>query len=65
MGRLCPTFNEESSLDTVYTMHMVHMFSHNSMYASQQASRSSGMGGSSSFGGGGGGFSGGGGGGVR
>ena len=65
LGRLCPTFNEESSLDTVYTMHMVHMFSHNSMYASQQASRSSGMGGSSSFGGGGGGFSGGGGGGVR
>lgn len=65
LGRLCPTFNEQSQLDTVYTMHMVHMFSHNSMTASMQASRSSGMGGSSSFGGGGGGFSGGGGGGVR
>lgn len=65
LGQLCPTFNEESSLDTIYTMHMVHMFSYNSMYASQQASRSSGMGGGSSFSGGGGGFSGGGGGGVR
>lgn len=65
LGRLCPTFNEESQIDTVYTMHMVHVFSHDSMYASQQASRSSGSGGSSSFGGGGGSFSGGGGGGVR
>lgn len=65
LGRLCPTFNDESYMDTAYTMHMVHMFSYNSMYASQQASRSSGGGGSSSFGGGGGGFSGGGGGGVR
>ncbi len=65
LGQLCPTFNEESSLDTIYTMHMVHMFSYNSMYASQQASHSSGMGGGSSFSGGGGGFSGGGGGGVR
>lgn len=65
LGRLCPTFDDESYMDTVYTMHMVHMFSYNSMYASQQASRSSGAGGGSSFGGGGGGFSGGGGGGVR
>lgn len=65
LGRLCPTFNEESYMDTGYTMHMVYIFSHNSMYASQQASRSSGSGGGSSFGGGGGGFSGGGGGGVR
>jgi len=68
LGRLCPTFNEQSSLDTYYTMRMVHIFAANSMTASQtaaQASRSSGMGGSSSFGGGGGGFSGGGGGGVR
>jgi len=65
LGRLCPTFNEESYMDTAYTMRMVHIFSYNSMYASQQASRSSGGGGSSSFGGGGGGFSGGGGGGVR
>lgn len=64
LGRLCPTFNEESSLDTLYTMHMVHMFSYNSMMASMNASRSSGFGGSSSFGGGGS-FSGGGGGGVR
>lgn len=66
LGRLCPTFNEQSQLDTIYTMHMVHMFSHNSMKASHDASiAASGGGGSSSFTGGGGGFSGGGGGGVR
>ena len=65
LGRLCPTFNEESQFDTMYTIYLVNSFSRNSMYASQQASRSSGEGGSSSFGGGGGGFSGGGGGGVR
>ena len=66
LGRLCPNFNEQSQLDTIYTMHMVYMFSHNSMKASHEASiAASGGGGSSSFGGGGGGFSGGGGGGVR
>lgn len=67
LGRLCPTFNEQSDLDTIYTMRMVHMFSHNSMRAvsSAQAARTQGHGGNSSFTGGGGGFSGGGGGGVR
>ena len=68
LGELCPEFNQQSNLDTVYTMHMVHMFAYNSMRASTaaaQASRSSGYGGGASFGGGGGGFSGGGGGGVR
>lgn len=68
LGRLCPTFNEQSALDTYFTMRMVHIFAQNSMFASQtaaQQSRSGGFGGSSSFGGGGGGFSGGGGGGVR
>ena len=64
LGRLCPTFNEQSQLDTVYTMHTVRMFSTHSMMSAQTA-RSQGAGGSSSFGGGGGGFSGGGGGGVR
>lgn len=68
LGDLCPEFNQQSNLDTVYTMHMVHMFAYNSMRASTaaaQASRSSGYGGGASFGGGGGGFSGGGGGGIR
>ncbi|MFR7592087.1 MAG: DUF2207 family protein [Longibaculum sp.] len=71
LGEMCPTFNQQSNLDTIYTMHMVHMFAYNSMQASRaaamaaQSSRSSGYGGGSSFGGGGGGFSGGGGGGVR
>ena len=49
-------------------MHMIHVFTRNSMYSAvnaAQANASSGFGGSSSFGGGGGGFSGGGGGGVR
>lgn len=65
LGRLCPNFNEESQLNTTYTMHMVYLFSHNSMQASQSASMAAhGGGGSSSFGGGGS-FSGGGGGGVR
>lgn len=65
LGRLCPNFNEESQLNTMYTMHMVYIFSHNSMQASQSASMAAhGGGGSSSFGGGGS-FSGGGGGGVR
>ena len=68
---MCPTFNEQSNLDTIYKMHMVHMFAYNSMRASAsahaqaEAARSGGFGGGSSFGGGGGGFSGGGGGGVR
>ena len=68
LGKLCPTFNEQSELDTIYTMHMIHVFTRNSMYSAvnaAQANASSGFGGSSSFGGGGGGFSGGGGGGVR
>ncbi|MEG0366991.1 MAG: DUF2207 domain-containing protein [Coprobacillus sp.] len=68
LGEMCPTFNQQSDLDTIYTMHMIHMFSYNSMRATvnaAEAARSSGFGGSSSFGGGGGGFSGGGGGGVR
>ena len=72
LGELCPTFNQQSNLDTIYTMQMVHMFAYDSMRASrnaamaaQQASRSGGFGGGASFGGGGGGFSGGGGGGVR
>ena len=71
LGKMCPTFNEQSNLDTIYTMHMVHMFAYNSMRASAsahaqaEAARSGGFGGGSSFGGGGGGFSGGGGGGVR
>lgn len=72
LGELCPTFNQQSNLDTVYTMHMIHMFAYDSMRASrnaaaaaQQSSRSGGFGGGASFGGGGGGFSGGGGGGVR
>ncbi|MEG0276219.1 MAG: DUF2207 domain-containing protein [Coprobacillus sp.] len=68
LGELCPTFNQQSELDTIYTMHMVHMFAYNSMRASNnasQAARSDGFGGGASFGGGGGGFSGGGGGGVR
>lgn len=71
LGRLCPTFNQQSELDTIYTMNMVHMFAYNSMRASQaamtqaQEARSTGFGGGASFGGGGGGFSGGGGGGVR
>lgn len=67
LGTLCPMFNEQSSLDTIYTMHMIHMFANNSMRASYNASqqaRSSGMGGRASIGGGGS-FSGGGGGGVR
>lgn len=62
LGRLCPQFSEQSSIDPIYVMPMVHSFSHNSMAASAEAA---GGGGSSSFGGGGGGFSGGGGGGVR
>lgn len=70
LGEMCPTFNQQSNLDIIYTMHMVHMFAYNSMQASRAAasaaqSASSGFGGGSSFGGGGGGFSGGGGGGVR
>lgn len=71
LGDLCPTFNQESHLDTVYTMHMIHMFAYDSMRASRSAAmaaqeaRSGGFGGGASFGGGGGGFSGGGGGGVR
>lgn len=71
LGEMCPAFDQQSNLDTVYTMHMVHMFAYNSMRASQaaaaaaQAARSGGHGGGASFGGGGGGFSGGGGGGVR
>lgn len=68
LGKLCPTFNEQSELDTIYTMHMIHTFTRNSMYSATnaaQANASAGFGGSSSFGGGGGGFSGGGGGGVR
>lgn len=72
LGELCPTFNQQSNLDTVYTMHMIHLFAYDSMRASrnaamaaQQTSRSGGFGGGASFGGGGGGFSGGGGGGVR
>ena len=67
LGRLCPTFNEQSSLDTIYTMQMIRMFSYQSMhnaYTASQSARSSGLGGSASIGGGGG-FSGGGGGGVR
>lgn len=70
LGKMCPTFNQQSNMDTVYTMRMVHMFAYNSMRASalahdQAHSSSHGFGGGSSFGGGGGGFSGGGGGGVR
>lgn len=71
LGEMCPTFNQQSNLDTIYTMRMVHMFAYNSMRASAsahaqaEAARSGGFGGGSSFGGGGGGFSGGGGGGVR
>lgn len=71
LGEMCPTFDQQSNLDTIYTMHMVHMFAYNSMQASRaaasaaQAARSGGHGGGASFGGGGGGFSGGGGGGVR
>lgn len=69
IGTLCPTFNQQSQLDTIFTMRMVHMFAYQSMNASlnasQMASASSGFGGGSSFGGGGGGFSGGGGAGVR
>lgn len=63
LGRLCPTFDEQSEIDTVYTMYMVHMFCYDSYHA-VEAARSAGMGGSASFGGGGS-FSGGGGGGVR
>ena len=68
LGKLCPTFNEQSDLDTIFTMHMIHTFTRNSMYSARQASQASssaGFGGGASFGGGGGGFSGGGGGGVR
>ena len=72
LGKMCPTFNEESEIDTIYTMNMVRTFSYNSCravdnarYQAEEAARSSGMGGSSSSFGGGGGFSGGGGGGVR
>lgn len=68
LGELCPTFNQQSELDTIYTMHMVHMFAYSSMRASNnaaQAASSDGFGGGASFGGGGGGFSGGGGAGVR
>lgn len=68
LGKLCPNFNQQSELDTIYTMHMVHMFAYNGMRASYnaaQSARSDGFGGGASFGGGGGGFSGGGGGGVR
>lgn len=37
LGKMCPTFNEQSNLDTIYTMHMVHMFAYNSMRASASA----------------------------
>ena len=62
LGELCPTFNEQSRMDTIYTTRMVRTMSHTGVTAAFTASQ--GGGGGSSFGGGGG-FSGGGGGGSR
>jgi uncharacterized membrane protein len=63
LGKLCPEFNEQSRMDTIYTTRMVRTMSYTGVTAAYTASH--GGGGGSSFGGGGGGFSGGGGGGSR
>ena len=63
LGKLCPEFNEQSRMDTIYTTRMVRTMSYTGVTAAYTASQ--GGGGGSSFGGGGGGFSGGGGGGSR
>ncbi len=63
LGTLCPSFNEQSRMDTIYTTRMVRTMSYTGVSAAYTASH--GGGGGSSFSGGGGGFSGGGGGGSR
>lgn len=63
LGKMCPDFNEQSNMDTVYTTRMVRTMSHTGVSAAFTTSQ--GGGGGSSFSGGGGGFSGGGGGGSR